>query len=282
MRDHRLVGEGLEQRDLLVGEGPRPRSRRHVDDADGALPRAAAAWPARVRMPACRTRASASGNSARAAPARSCDVDRLPLTHRAARPEPRGIAAMVRRSASRRRSARCAATRRSISPSTRKIAASLGAAEPRGALGDRVSTGCRSVGELAMTRRISPVAVCCSSASVRSRLRVLPAPGTAGRSRWRSRPGRRRSPASAICSLVNGLALATRAMTMTPMSVALAQQRRRQRSSGQPSSCSTWRRHGYSPRPAGRSCDVERPPVDARPGRSRSRDSTGRGAPTRS
>src|SRR2546425_5270282 len=27
-------------------------------------------------------------------------------------------------------------------------------------------TGCRSVGELAMTRRISPVAVCCSSDSV--------------------------------------------------------------------------------------------------------------------
>ena len=33
-------------------------------------------------------------------------------------------------------------------------------------------TGCRSVGELAMTRRISLVAVCCSSDSVSSRLRV--------------------------------------------------------------------------------------------------------------
>ena len=34
------------------------------------------------------------------------------------------------------------------------------------------STGWRSVGELEMTRRISPVAVCCSSASVSSRLRA--------------------------------------------------------------------------------------------------------------
>ena len=32
-------------------------------------------------------------------------------------------------------------------------------------------TGCRSVGELEMTRRISAVAVCCSSASVSSRVR---------------------------------------------------------------------------------------------------------------
>jgi hypothetical protein len=30
-------------------------------------------------------------------------------------------------------------------------------------------TGCRSVGELAITRRISAVAVCCSSVSLRSR-----------------------------------------------------------------------------------------------------------------
>ena len=34
------------------------------------------------------------------------------------------------------------------------------------------NTGCTSVGELLMTRRISLVAVCCSSASVRSRLRA--------------------------------------------------------------------------------------------------------------
>jgi hypothetical protein len=34
------------------------------------------------------------------------------------------------------------------------------------------NTGCASVGELEITRRISPVAVCCSSVSVRSRLRT--------------------------------------------------------------------------------------------------------------
>ncbi len=34
------------------------------------------------------------------------------------------------------------------------------------------NTGCTSVGELEITRRISPVAVCCSRVSVRSRLRA--------------------------------------------------------------------------------------------------------------
>ena len=34
------------------------------------------------------------------------------------------------------------------------------------------NTGCTSVGELLMTRRISLVAVCCSSVSVSSRLRA--------------------------------------------------------------------------------------------------------------
>ena len=46
-------------------------------------------------------------------------------------------------------------------------------AEPRRALARSASnTGWTSVGDLEMTRRISPVAVCCSSVSVRSRLRA--------------------------------------------------------------------------------------------------------------
>ena len=46
-------------------------------------------------------------------------------------------------------------------------------AQARGALARSASkTGCRSVGERQMTRRISLVAVCCSSASVRSALRA--------------------------------------------------------------------------------------------------------------
>ena len=47
-------------------------------------------------------------------------------------------------------------------------------AQPRRALGDRVEDRLeRRSGELLMTRRISAVAVCCSSASVRSALRWL-------------------------------------------------------------------------------------------------------------
>ena len=48
----------------------------------------------------------------------------------------------------------------------------MGVAELRGTFGDRLETGWISVGEAAITRRIAPVAVCCSSASVTSRLRA--------------------------------------------------------------------------------------------------------------
>ena len=65
----------------------------------------------------------------------------------------------------------CAPTR-SRSLSFRKIVASY-ASQSRAALRTIVSkTGCTSVGERLMTRRISLVAVCCSSVSVRSRLRA--------------------------------------------------------------------------------------------------------------
>jgi hypothetical protein len=58
------------------------------------------------------------------------------------------------------------------SPSYLKIALNW-ASQRRSALAAIVSkTGCTSVGELLMTRRISLVAVCCSSVSVRSRLRT--------------------------------------------------------------------------------------------------------------
>ena len=65
-----------------------------------------------------------------------------------------------------------AATSRSDSPSRRKIAA-LAAPQNRAALSATTSmTGWRSVGELEMTRRISAVAVCCSSDSVSACLRL--------------------------------------------------------------------------------------------------------------
>ena len=57
------------------------------------------------------------------------------------------------------------ATRRRCSPSRRQIPESV-APQTRAAFSTTAfMTGCRSVGELAITRRISAVAVCCSSAS---------------------------------------------------------------------------------------------------------------------
>ena len=50
-RDHRLVGEGLEQRDLLVGER-RPRAAQHRDRADRARPRAASGRETWLRVAA--------------------------------------------------------------------------------------------------------------------------------------------------------------------------------------------------------------------------------------
>ncbi len=79
----------------------------------------------------------------------------------------------ARRTTSRRSAATpCSEVKWSISPSTletRPISAShrLLARSPM-----MSNTGCTSVGELLMTRRISAVAVCCPSASVRSRLRA--------------------------------------------------------------------------------------------------------------
>ena len=64
------------------------------------------------------------------------------------------------------------ATRRCMPSSTRKICASS-ALHSRAAFSATAwSTGSISVGELEMARRISAVAVCCSSASVSSRLRA--------------------------------------------------------------------------------------------------------------
>src|SRR5262245_8377439 len=64
------------------------------------------------------------------------------------------------------------ATRRTASPSRKSTAASY-APQTRAALPAMLSsTGCRFVGELEITRRISLVAVCCARDSVRERLRV--------------------------------------------------------------------------------------------------------------
>src|SRR5262249_48956139 len=58
-----------------------------------------------------------------------------------------------------------------VFPSQRLITASMASHSLAAYSATTSNTGCKSVGELAMTRRISLVAVCCSNASVRSRLR---------------------------------------------------------------------------------------------------------------
>ena len=60
----------------------------------------------------------------------------------------------------------------SSSPSNVKTCAELAPHSSSAAAAIVSNTGCTSVGDWLMTRRISLVAVCCSSASVRSRLRA--------------------------------------------------------------------------------------------------------------
>ena len=114
----------------------------------------------------CRWRSTVSGIPSRARPGcprcgSTCD--------RAQRAQPRSAESgrWSRRSATDAGVDPCAATSRTESPSRRQIAA-LTAPQNRAALSATTSmTGWRSVGELAITRRISAVAVCCSSASFR-------------------------------------------------------------------------------------------------------------------
>ena len=117
----------------------------------------------RARDPVCLMRDTVSGNSASAAMMSSTWIVRR--SHTARPPTVSRLAGTVSPIAIDRRSDPCSATRRRCSPSRRKIAESV-APHTRAAFSATASmTGCRSVGELAITRRISAVAVCCSSAS---------------------------------------------------------------------------------------------------------------------
>ena len=88
-------------------------------------------------------------------------MDSLPVEHRSAidRPTDQGKGA-------RDGDGAVMSDEQEPSPSRRKIGGVERLAQARGALGKASSTGWMSVGELPMTRRISLVAVCCSSASV--------------------------------------------------------------------------------------------------------------------
>ena len=172
--DHRLVGEGLEQRDLLVGERPglvRGRRRstpiglpsRSIGTARHA---AEAAAPSAASCVAYSGSASTSGmcDDARASGSRARrHVSRLGAhreDRRSDRSMPPGSRSCERDQVdqlavereddrrARRRTARSALARWCRTPAARRSASWL------------------------ITRRISLVAVCCSSASVRSRLRA--------------------------------------------------------------------------------------------------------------
>ena len=124
----------------------------------------------RAREPRCLMRDTVSGNSASADMMSSTWIVRRSCTTRPPTvPRLTGIGSPI---AIDRRSGPCSAIRRRCSPSRRKIAESV-APHTRAAFSATASmTGWRSVGELAITRRISPVAVCCSSDSVSSRFRA--------------------------------------------------------------------------------------------------------------
>ena len=96
-------------------------------------------------------------------------------------------------------------TRVASVPSARGAEGALRAQRRRGGPRCRRSPRARaeSVGDEAMTRSTSAVAVCCSSASVSSALRCSSSSNSRA-SRWRSRPGPRTSPAARSAASVNG------------------------------------------------------------------------------
>ena len=190
--DHRLVGERLEEGDLRVGEG-RPSSRVTPIAPIGS-PSRSMGTASTVRKPACTSDGVLVLRVLRRC--RTWTTSRV----RIARP------VAVPRSGGRGQTADgssacgvmpCTATRWIRLPSNRKTPP-LTASHSRTALWTIASkTGWTSVGELEMTRRISP-SPSAARAPRSARGSAPAAPGTAARSRWRSPPGRRTSPGASI------------------------------------------------------------------------------------
>ena len=170
-RSRAWSGEGLEQRDLLVREqahlGPTDQNRRR----SGSPSRMERRWP--------RTRAHRATDSPRRAVSGRALVcprcGRVTIADRTT-----GVAASLvqhghglapHRPADRRQNARAhAANVLALEQADRRV--DDGATDARGVLArPRRTPVARSVGELEMTRRISAVAVCCSSDSVSSWVR---------------------------------------------------------------------------------------------------------------
>ncbi len=166
-RNDRLVGEGLEQRDLRLGEESAflPRD----DDRPIGSPSRSMGTARAVRKPACTIAlGSYSGSSAMS----TWTTARV----RIARP------VTVPRSGGRGNTRRLASTASGVLPCwatmwirrpSKRTTLPFTASHNRAALWAIASkTGWASVGEPEMARRISAVAVCCSSASVSSRFRA--------------------------------------------------------------------------------------------------------------
>ena len=149
-----------------------------------------AAWPC---VGALRQDVRAPGPGRASAAARPADA----LAPGAAGPPAAAPAAPRRAAAAARRRERVRRPRRTrrraaLAPESRRAWATM-----------RASTVSRSRVELTGLRRPRP-APSARPPSAPARACGPAAPGTAGRSRWRSRPGRRRSRSSAICCAVNG------------------------------------------------------------------------------
>ena len=170
-RDDRLVGEGLEQRDLLVGEGPHLVAR-HGDGADRLALSQHGHGDEQCGTPVRCARPRGAGQlvAVRASRCPRMWTGRRSTMRAPRREGPRERARLGNAAGDRARSGPRHRTIPSFEAQHRGVVGARTAAPRSRAMVS--NTGWRSVGELEMTRRISPVAVCCSSASVSSRLRV--------------------------------------------------------------------------------------------------------------
>ena len=183
--DHRLVGEGLHQLDLLVAERPAPRRGQCTSTPIGLALAHQRNGEDRARSrrlprlcPSIRTPDPAArrerGSSRRSSAARPCTMSR-----------PSGSSD---RSSMRDRVRRHAALGRELqsSPSRRKIARVIGLAEPRGDFDERLAgpAADRTAERLMTLQDVAPSPSAARSASVSSRCAPAP-PRTAARSRWR-------------------------------------------------------------------------------------------------
>ena len=155
----------------LVGEGT-DLGAADDDGADGAAFSQHRHAKYRAEAAVATRSLAGHGNSARRSAWTSATWTVAPIEHRAACHRPVDREGRVADSPDRQSGRGGRRRARRISVPTSRSTASERLAEPAALSAIASNTGWTSVGEPEMTRRISPVAVCCSSASVRSRLRA--------------------------------------------------------------------------------------------------------------